>query len=405
MEIKMNGTVVLEELLKMRKRVRVLEGGSRSSKSWSILQWLILYCARARNAGVSKVVTVARARLTWTRATILQDWLRLLKEYGLYSDKDWNKSEMTYNLFGCEVWFCGLDDPQRLHGRKQDVVYINEAMECSKEDWDQLEMRTTECLILDFNPSYSEHWLFSSILTRPDVDYLHSTMLDNQFLEPAIRAKILSYEPTPYNVEMGTADEQKWKVYGLGVRAAMENAVLPNHRFVKEFPELAEWWVGLDFGFTNDPTAGIRVALQGGELWLDELLYERGLTNQDISSRLGVAGVGKGRLIVCDSAEPKSIEELRRQGWKATGCAKGPDSVKNSIDVLKRYRLNVTERSINLKTELANYTWRKDRGTGRPLNIPVDDFNHLIDAARYVALECLRKARNPGTVMFTVDWD
>lgn len=403
MQVNIEGTSVFHALREMTKRVRVLEGGSRSSKTYSILQWLIIYCAMAKNAGRSKVITIARARLTWTRATILQDWLKLMKEYGLYDDKHWNKSEMTYNLFGCEIWFCGLDDPQRLHGRKQDITYINEAMECSREDWDQLEMRTTEVLFMDFNPSYSEHWVFSSILTRPDVDYLHSTMLDNEFLEPAIREKILSYEPNALNDARGTSDSVKWKVYGLGQRAAMENAVLPNHSFVKLFPE-ADWWVGLDFGFTHDPTAATRVALQGGEIWLDEVIYERGLTNQDISSRLAGAGVEKHRLIVCDSAEPKSIEELKRQGWKAVGCSKGADSIRNGLDILKQYKINVTERSINLKTELANYTWRKDRTTGRPMNVPVDDFNHAIDGIRYVALECLRKKRSDTVTFEVISW-
>lgn len=404
MHIEIDGTSVLYDLLNMKQRIRVLEGGSRSSKSWSILQWIMFYCAKAKQNKEEKVITIARARLTWTKATILQDWLKLLKQYGLYKDEAWNKSEMMYNLWDCEIWFCGLDDPQRLHGRKQDVVYVNEAMECSKEDWDQLEMRTTEVLLMDFNPSYSEHWVFSSVLTRPDVDYLHSTMLDNQFLEPAIVEKIKSYEPTEYNIKRGTADATKWKVYGLGQRAAMENAVFPNHAFVKDFPESADWWVGLDFGFTNDPTAAVRVALQGGELWLDELVYQRGLTNQDISARLESAGVGKNRLIVCDSAEPKSAEELRRAGWKATGCTKGPDSILASIDILKQYKINVTERSVNIKTELANYTWRKDARSGRALNVPVDDFNHALDAVRYVALECLRKKRSGSVILGVVEW-
>jgi phage terminase large subunit len=396
-ELRMHAGPALEALSGMSGRVRVLAGGARAGKTVAILQSIILYCGSHRGEG--KVVTVARAKLTWLKASVLQDWLRLLKEYGLYSEADWNKSEMVYRLFGCEVWFVGLDDMQRLHGRRQDVTFVNEAMELDQADFRQLEVRTTEYVILDFNPSRSSHFIFSSVMTRPDCDYYHCTLVDNPFLDPAIRKSILQTEPTPENVQAGTADEAFWKVYGLGERASLDGQVYTNYSFCRDFPESDRDWYGCDFGFTNDPTAVVRVCMVGGELYVDQVLYRTRLTNRDIADSLDIDLVPKNRPMYCDSAEPKSIEDLHRYGWNAQPVRKGPDSVRKGIDILKSYKINVTERSMDLKKELENYMWRKDKN-GAALNEPVDKFNHALDALRYVALMELTRPEPFGPVTF-----
>jgi phage terminase large subunit len=150
---------------------------------------------------------------------------------------------------------------------------------------------------------------------------------------------------------------------------------------------------GLDFGFTNDETGCILVYKQDGELWIEEMLYETGLTNPDVGARLEEAGISKSTEIIADSAEPKSVEELRRLGWRIAGAKTGADSVKNSIDILKRYKLNITRNSVNLRNELGRYKWRTDR-LGKTLNEPVDSCNHLIDPLRYVALNKLKISRS-----------
>jgi len=212
-------------------------------------------------------------------------------------------------------------------------------------------------------------------------------MLDNLFLPDTIRKKILSYEPTPTNIDNGTADEYYWQVYGLGIRADVKGLVYTNIKGVEKMPDGGKLLgYGLDFGFTNDPTALVKVVEYDGELWADELIYETGLTNPDIYARAGELGVNFHDTTVADSAEPKSIEELRRLGWRVEGANKGADSITQGIDVVKRYRLNITTRSVGLREEVRNYKWQHDKKTDTYSNKPVDAFNHSLDGIRYVAL-------------------
>jgi len=385
--MKLTATPILEWLMQNPKRVRVLEGGSRSSKTYSILQYIILYCQDAQSRGEFKRATIARQKLTWLKATVLNDFIDILRSYDLYYDNDFHRSEMRYTLFGCEVAFFGLDEPQKLHGRKQDLFWINEAIEATKDDFDQLEMRTTEYCILDYNPSRTKHWIYDSVLSRQDAKYHHSTVMDNPFAPQAVIDKIISYEPTEANILSGTADENKWKIYGLGLRSVVEGLVFTNVSFVKEMPEPK--WYGLDFGFTNDPTVLVGVAKADGCIYADELVCETGLTNSDISLHLEKHVRNKSSLIVADSAEQKSIAELRRLGWNIIGVTKGGGSVNIGIDILKRFKINITESSVNAKKEAENYTWRFDRATSSFINTPIDRDNHFWDALRYVAMECL----------------
>lgn len=395
----MQGSRVLNELLKSDKSCFVLEGGSRSSKTWSIIQWLLLYCQENRNQ--SKEITISRDRLTWLKATVFKDFKEVLIKQGWWRDSNHNKSEMSYELLGNEFSFIGLDEPAKLHGRKQHIFWINEAIGTpgsaynpSKDVFDQLEMRTTEGWFMDYNPKVTSHWIYDSVLTRPDVEWIHSTMLDNPFLEQKIRDKIYSYEPTPENISRGTADRVKWKIYGLGERAQHEGLIFTNVKWVKEIPQEAKLIAyGLDLGFTNDVSALMKVCLLHGELWIDQIIYETGLTNPDLSRLFEKAGLRTSDEIIADSSEPKSIQELHAKGWNVKGVVKGKDSINFGITTLKEYKINVTERSLLFKPEIENYVWRQDEQTGVYLNEPVDDFNHGWDAIRYVALMKLSNRR------------
>lgn len=363
-------------------RILCLEGGSRSSKTWSVFLHLIIH---RNNEGL--IITIVREKMSWIRSTLLEDLIEIQERYSdfisIQPNINTNRQHQEYWINGNKFRFMGMDDPQKVHGQKQDIFWINEAVEVKKEDFDQLEMRTSEYGILDYNPAMSDgHWIVSSVLSRPDTVKIHSTMMDNPFLPEAIRRKILSYKPTPENIEAGTADETNWKIYGLGERALQKGLVYDSWKIVKEFPTTGQWHVfGLDFGFTNHPTAVIEVRLFNGELWAQEHLYKTGLTNPAISERLEQICT-KEDVIVADSAEPKSITEIRKDGWNIIGAEKGQDSIRSGIDAVRRYKLNVTEDSSNLIKELRNYKWRED-ADGQKDNRPVDAFNHALDALRY----------------------
>jgi len=248
--------------------------------------------------------------------------------------------------------------------------------------WDvycELALRTRQKIFIDFNPNVA-FWVHDNLLGRPGVQLIISDHRHNPFLSQQLRDKIESLK---------VVDEELWRVYARGLTGKISGLVLNNWKVVDELPENPKLLAaGLDFGYTNDETGFIMVYKQDGALWVDEIFYETGLTNPDIAAKLAGSNIGKNTEIVADSAEPKSIEELRRMGWRISPAKKGPDSVKISIDILKRYELKITRRSVNLRNELGRYKWKTDR-SGRVLNEPTDTWNHLIDPLRYVALNKL----------------
>lgn len=386
--LKIKATKVLKKTLQAEKdgfKIICHEGGSRSSKTWSIFQFFLLKALR----GDKISVTIVRDKLSWIRSTILKDFAELINLYGLDVTPEISmyRPDQIYYLSGSEFAFYGLDYPEKLHGRKQDWFWMNETMECAKSFFDQLEMRTHIGGVLDYNPANDEHWVFE-LSKRPDVTFIKSTMLDNPFLPKSVLNKIRSYEPTPENIERGTADNYMWEVYGLGNRARLQGAIFTNWDEMEDVPKDANLLgYGLDFGYTNNPTAVVALYMYNGELYVRELLYETGLTNQDIAQRLSGCGVVKSMEIYCDSAEPKSIDEIATLGFNAKPAVKGQDSINYGVDLLKSMRLHVCS-SPNLGAELRKYKWAEDR-TGAILNKPVKAFDHLIDATRYCAVMTL----------------
>jgi phage terminase large subunit len=349
-------------------------------------------------SGKKERYTIARSRLSWVTSTILKDFEEILEMYKIpyYPKVNPRRPDQTYFVNGTEFAFFGLDYPEKLHGRKQDWFWLNEVMEIDQKSFDQLEMRTTKGAILDFNPYDDEHWVFD-LNKRPDVAFDVSTMLDNPFLPQSIIDKIKSYEPTQENIERGTADSYMWEVYGLGKPAKLQGAVFENWDIVDGIPSDAkDIGLGLDFGYTNDPTALVDLYLYNNELYLDELIYEKGLKNaspnaseKTIVSKLKELGIGL-REITADSSERKSIDEIRAYGFNINGADKGPDSVIHGINFLKGYKMHITRRSINLEKELRRYKWSEDKN-GKSLNVPIDDFNHILDATRYRVTKALLK--------------
>ena len=362
--------------------VFVLEGGSRSSKTYSIIQFWIKY-AREHQDRVGRVI-VARLKATWVTATVLKDFLDVLKDYGLYNKKNHNKSvgAGVYTLYTTEFWFLGLDDEQRIHGMKSDAFWINEAVEASFDDYAQLMQRCSGFAILDYNPSYDEHWIYDKICKREKTCYMHSTMLDNPLIPDNAKEQILSYEPTDYNIQQGTADKRKWQIYGLVKRASLEGLIYSNWGYCKEIPiGIKKRGYGMDFGFTNDFTGIVDCAFENNTLYLDEKCYLTHMESNDIIKFYKTIPPMK---VMSESADPRLVKEIKNSGVKIYPIIKGAGSIEASISVMQGYRILITEKSVNLIKEIKNYTWQFDEKTKRFINKPADgQADHLLDASRY----------------------
>lgn len=367
--------------------VFVFEGGSRSSKTFSIIQFFILFAFTHTERDYR--VAICRKKGTWLFATVWKDFILILGMLGLLEKKDYQKNASlhTIRIRRTTFEFVGLDDVQKLHGLTVDIFWINEAMEAMKDDFDQLEQRCSWFSILDYNPSAEEHWIYDTVIPRKDCYFDHSTMLDNPFIPENSRRKILSYEPTEENYANGTVDIRKWKIYGLGQRATIEGLVFDNWEIIDTIPSwVTRRWNCLDFGFTQDPTGGAEVGYYKNCLYIDELLYQTDMTSRDIIK------AGKKLFdweIISESADPRLVKELRQGGLKIHPVTKYAGSVIAGVDFMKSVqKIYITARSLNAIKEFKNYTHQQDK-YGKWLNEPVDDYNHIIDGVRYVCMEKL----------------
>ena len=353
-----------------KSKIQVHQGGTRSGKTYSILTALIELCHK--NSGL--VITICRKTFPALRATAMRDFFEILNKEEIYNPDLHNKSDATYQLWGNMVEFISIDQPQKVRGRKRDVLFINEANEINLEDWRQLLLRTTGRVLIDYNPSDEFHWIYEEVIPREDAEFFRTTYKDNPFLPESVVLEIERFK---------TADENFWKVYGLGERGTAQSTIFTHWTEINQIPnEYKLLTTGIDFGYTNDPTAIVRVYTDGHGFAVDELCYATRLTNSDISKVLRDNEVHRSDVVICDSAEPKSIDEIHAHGFNAHGARKGKDSVKNGIQFLHSRPLLITARSVNLIRELRNYKWKEDKN-GKQLNEPVDNFNHAIDAMRY----------------------
>lgn len=382
MEIDIRKTKVLVESRRAHEsgaRIIANRGGTRSGKTYSLLVYLLQY-AFIHNTEID-IVSESFPHL---KRGVLQDVTDILDSWRFIEGEQFihNRSDHTYTMTesGSIVRFFSVDDWGKVKGSKRDILFINEANRIEWETFRQLAVRTTGTIFLDWNPD-TEYWYEKrGIASRPDTVEIHSTYLDNPFLGEVQIAEI----------EANKSDENWWRVYGLGLVGRTEGVIFKRWQIVGEIPADARLLArGLDFGFTNDPTAIVDVYQQDGKLWLQEVCYQRGLTNDRIADILR----GKEGWTIADSAEQKSITEIRNYGIRTIEPAvKGKDSVRAGIDILQRYELMVTEDSTNLIEELESYKWKTDRITGQSLNEPEDKNNHAIDAIRYVALRYLAQA-------------
>jgi phage terminase large subunit len=354
-------------------RITINQGGTSSSKTYSILQLLLYIALKSKR---SLIISVVSESLPHLKRGALRDFINILKGDGVYSEKFHNKTDNSFTLNNSVIEFFSVDDEKRVRGARRDVLFVNECNNIKYDTFTQLEVRTRSRIFLDFNP-VSEFWVHEKVMTGLfDINFIKSTYKDNDYLSSNIIKAI----------ESRRNDVNWWRVYGLGELGQLEDLVFTNWETLKEMPFLESYYFGLDFGYTNDPTALIKVANKNGNIYLDEMIYQTKLTNQDISHKFSGLGLRKrDDEIIADSAEPKSIQEIYRDGWNIRPTKKGADSIVNGIDILTRHNMYVTERSINLIKELRNYTWSKDKDN-KMINKPIDAFNHAIDAIRYAAI-------------------
>ena len=368
------------------KRIIVHQGGSRSGKTYAICQYLI-YLLTTRKKKL--IITIARKTLPALKGSVFRDFMEIAEKVGISYFAEINKADLTFKYKNHLVEFISLDNEMKVRGRKRTHCFLNEANEFYLEDFNQLSLRTTEKMILDFNPSDVLHWIYSDICTRDDCDTFITTFEDNAFLDPEIKKEIL---------RMKEKDADRWRVYGLGERATFkEGQIFDNWQWVdyKEFldKEHCEVAYGLDFGFSNDPTTIVEVRRKNDRLYVHELLFRKGLTNQDIFYEIKKLGLQE-EIIICDSAEPKSIEELRRLGAYCKPSQKGKGSVLNGIQVIKEYEVFASKQSKNLLQEYQYYIWDSNRD-GKSINkIKQNGMDHLMDALRYAVTTGLSRARD-----------
>ena len=357
----------------------VLEGGSGSAKSWDIINFLLVYCQT--NFNKNKDILIFRATFADLRKTILKDFEKILRMYDLFDEKNFHKSApVCYNFMGNRIYFTGLDSVGS-HGERHDVIWGNEGMELDFEAWKQLNQRCNEAFFIDYNPSDTSHWIYNSIITRPDTKFFHSTLLQNSFLPNGQRQEILSYEPTAENIEKGTADDYMWKVYGLGLRASPKGAIFPHVNWIDKMPE-GNYFYGLDYGFTNDPTALTKICLQGNDLFVELLIYEPIDSANVLADAIRNCGITTEMITADTSDKYNDVEmckDLRNLGIniKKTSKAKG---LLHRIGLLKKHKINIVY-NLNAKREQENYKWREVNGIN--VNEPIDKFNHFWDSLGY----------------------
>jgi phage terminase large subunit len=357
----------------------VNQGGTSSGKTYAILQVLF-----AKAISEVCIITVVGQDIPNLKVGALRDAIDIhngdeaIKQQVTF----YNRSDRVFSFKnGSIIEFNSYDNDQDAKSGKRDFLFVNEANGIPYNIFEQLSLRTRKQVYIDYNPDTS-FWVHDKVIPLSNAELIISDHRHNPFLSDKIREKIEALK---------SKDLDLWKVYARGITGRIEGLIFKKWYILNEgFNDKKLIGYGIDFGFTNDPTSLIEIRMQDGELYVKELIYETGLTNKDISDRMLGLGVSKGSLIVADSAEPKSIEELRRYGWTIDGVKKGKDSVMFGINLLKGYSINVHSSSKNLIKELEQYKWKVNKN-GDSLNVPIDEYNHAIDALRYLIMHKFSK--------------
>ena len=354
-----------------KKRLKIFQGGTRSGKSWSLMQYCLYLMTTQKK---TLTISIVRKTLPALKRSILRDFLHISKQLGIYWVGVHNKSDNTFEYNGHTLEMFSTDDAQKIRGSSRDILWINEGNELFFEDYQQLAMRTRGEILIDFNPSDPIHFIYD-LADSVESDLFLSTYKDNKFLPKELIDEI---------ERIKDRDPDYWRVYGEGLRAVFSNRqIFRNWKYIphNDFPEFDDTTLGVDFGFSNDSCAVLEVARVNNKLYVHELLYKKGMTNRDLANFLKEKKLDN-TLAFCDSSEPKSIEELRQMGILAKGAIKGQGSINAGISLLKEFDIIISNESKNLQKEQLTYFWEELKD-GTIINKPIDKNNHLMDALRY----------------------
>jgi phage terminase large subunit len=377
-------TTSINKILSLNGRIKIIQGGTSAGKTFGILPILIDKCAKEKGLEVSVVAET----IPHLRRGALKDFLKIMRWTNRYFDDRFNKTLLRYDFAnGSSIEFFSADDASKLRGARRDILYINECNNVTFEAYNELSIRTKKEVYLDFNPA-NEFWVHKELKDEPDTDFIILTYKDNEALDESIVSQI---EKNRDKAATSSYWANWWRVYGLGQVGSLEGVVFTNWKEIDTIPKEAKLiGIGLDFGYTNDPTAAIEIYNYNGTRIINELVYRTGMVNSDIAKILP-----SGVIIYADSSEPKSIEEIRRQGKTIKGVTKGADSINYGIDVMQRQDYLVTKQSTNLIKELRSYCWDTDK-QGQRMRKPIDHYNHAIDALRYHEMEAIGLKSNYG---------
>ena len=383
MNLEINTTVTFENLIDSKSRVTQHIGGTRSGKTYAILQYLIV-----KGIENKETITIVRKTIPSLKRTVIKDFKDILQGLNIWNDENFNITDRIYNLYDSTIQFLSTDDADKLRGIKSTILFIDEASEIDEESYFQLSIRTSGKIIFAYNPTISPfHWL----RTMPDVERFVTTYRDNPYLPKEMVQAIEDLKNT---------NEKYWKIYGKGEFA-------PNDKAIFEFDicdtiDASFVCFGIDFGFSNDPTSLVAVYKSSDTLYLEELIYEKGLVTQDIVERLKKLDIDKAETIWADSAEPRLIEEIYRSGFNIKPVVKGKDSINFGIQVMKNYKIKILKTSQNLINEMYAYQYETDKH-GYTTDRPEGGLDHAIDAARYGVMMSLSvKAQNKGTYAISI---
>jgi phage terminase large subunit len=382
-------TTVINKILNLTKFVKGIQGGTSAGKTFGVLPVLIDIATKTKLTEIS----VVAESIPHLKRGAMKDFKKIMVETGRFVDSRWNATDFKYTFAnGSQIEFFSADNDSKLRGARRDYLYMNEANNMTFHAYTELASRTKKGVYLDWNP-VNEFWFHSDLKDDDDVDFLIVNYLDNEacpesalnfILKAKEKAKTSSYWENWYNV------------YGLGLIGNLEGVIFNNWQIIDTIPNDARLLgYGLDFGYSNDPTAIVEVYKWNDKRIINEICYQKELSNSQIAKMIPTK-----MPVYCDSAEPKSIAELTKLGVRAFGVTKGADSINFGIQVMQEQDYLVTSQSTNLIKELRKYAWDKDKKTGAKLNKPIDDFNHAIDGFRYHEMETIGLGKSKGKLMF-----
>lgn len=359
------------EAVNSKQRIKIFQGGSRSGKSWALMQYC-LYLITTESKPIT--ISIVRKTLPALKRSVLRDFNIIAKSLGVYYLGEFNKTELVFNYNGHTIEFFSADDAQKIRGSTRDILWCEECNELNIEDFRQLSMRTKREILMSFNPSDPVHFIYD-LCERDDADLFISTYRDNKFIAPEVKKEL---------ERLKKRDPDFWRVYGEGQRAVFsQRQIFRDWNYIdeSEFPEELDWFMGCDFGYTNDPTAICLIAKKNDKVFVKEVLYKTGMTNRDIANHLKSLGLND-LLMYCDSAEPKSIEELKQMGILAKPAIKGAGSINAGISLMKEFDFYVSNKATNVKSEQMKYVWEELKD-GTIINKACDRDNHNMDCLRY----------------------